>query len=49
VGQGGDALDLAGDVTDERFAKELVDRAEQSYGRLDVAFAGRCGLSIMRT
>ena len=41
VGQGGDALDLAGDVTDERFAKELVDRAEQSYGRLDVAFAGR--------
>jgi NAD(P)-dependent dehydrogenase (short-subunit alcohol dehydrogenase family) len=38
VGQGGDALDVAGDVTDERFAKELVDRAEQSYGRLDVAF-----------
>lgn len=29
---------LAGDVSDEAFAKELVERAEKSYGRLDVAF-----------
>jgi NAD(P)-dependent dehydrogenase (short-subunit alcohol dehydrogenase family) len=28
--QGGDALALAGDVSDEGFAKELVERAEQS-------------------
>jgi NAD(P)-dependent dehydrogenase (short-subunit alcohol dehydrogenase family) len=43
--QGGDALALAGDVSDEGFAKELVERAEQSYGRLDVAFnnAGTLG------
>jgi NAD(P)-dependent dehydrogenase (short-subunit alcohol dehydrogenase family) len=36
--QGDRALALAGDVTDEAFAEELVKRAEQSYGRLDVAF-----------
>jgi NAD(P)-dependent dehydrogenase (short-subunit alcohol dehydrogenase family) len=36
--QGGRALALAGDVSEEAFAKELVDHAEQSYGRLDVAF-----------
>ena len=36
--QRGDALALAGDVSDEAFAKELVEHAEQSYGRLDVAF-----------
>src|SRR5262245_62929523 len=36
--QGGNALALAGDVSDEAFAEELVKRAEQSYGRLDVAF-----------
>jgi len=43
--QGGDAFALAGDVSDEAFAKELVERAEQSYGRLDVAFnnAGTLG------
>jgi NAD(P)-dependent dehydrogenase (short-subunit alcohol dehydrogenase family) len=35
---GGDALALAGDVSEEAFAKELVERAEQSYGHLDVAF-----------
>lgn len=45
VDQRGDALALAGDVSDEAFAKELVERAEQSYGRLDVAFnnAGTLG------
>ena len=36
--QGGSALALAGDVSEEAFAQELVERAEQSYGRLDVAF-----------
>jgi NAD(P)-dependent dehydrogenase (short-subunit alcohol dehydrogenase family) len=36
--QGNRALALAGDVSDEAFAEELVKRAEQSYGRLDVAF-----------
>ena len=43
--QRGDAFALAGDVSDEGFAKELVERAEQSYGRLDVAFnnAGTLG------
>ena len=35
---GGDALALAGDVSEEAFAKELVERAEESYGHLDVAF-----------
>jgi NAD(P)-dependent dehydrogenase (short-subunit alcohol dehydrogenase family) len=36
--QGDDALALAGDVSDEAFAKELVECAERGYGRLDVAF-----------
>jgi NAD(P)-dependent dehydrogenase (short-subunit alcohol dehydrogenase family) len=36
--QGGSALAVAGDVSDEMFAKELVTRAEESYGHLDVAF-----------
>jgi NAD(P)-dependent dehydrogenase (short-subunit alcohol dehydrogenase family) len=34
----GSALAIAGDVSDEAFAKELVERAEESYGHLDVAF-----------
>ena len=38
AGQGGSALAVAGDVSDEVFAKELVERAEESYGHLDVAF-----------
>jgi NAD(P)-dependent dehydrogenase (short-subunit alcohol dehydrogenase family) len=38
VDQEGDALAVAGDVSEETFAKELVLRAEESYGRLDVAF-----------
>jgi len=38
AGQGGSALAVAGDVSDEVFAKELVARAEQNYGHLDVAF-----------
>src|SRR6201991_1146726 len=43
--EGGGALALAGDVSDEAFAKALVERTEQSYGRLDVAFnnAGTLG------
>jgi NAD(P)-dependent dehydrogenase (short-subunit alcohol dehydrogenase family) len=43
--QGGEALDLAGDISDEPFARELVARAEKGYGRLDVAFnnAGTLG------
>jgi NAD(P)-dependent dehydrogenase (short-subunit alcohol dehydrogenase family) len=36
--QGGGALALAGDVSDEAYAKELVESAEQNYGGLDVAF-----------
>jgi hypothetical protein len=36
--EGADALAVAGDVSDEGFAKELVERAEKKYGRLDVAF-----------
>jgi NAD(P)-dependent dehydrogenase (short-subunit alcohol dehydrogenase family) len=36
--QGNVAVAVAGDVSDEAFAQELVKRAEQSYGRLDVAF-----------
>jgi NAD(P)-dependent dehydrogenase (short-subunit alcohol dehydrogenase family) len=45
VDQRGEALALAGDASDEAFAKELVERAEQSYGRLDIAFnnAGTLG------
>jgi NAD(P)-dependent dehydrogenase (short-subunit alcohol dehydrogenase family) len=35
---GGRALALPGDVGNEPFAKELVEFAEESYGRLDVAF-----------
>jgi len=38
AGQGGNALDLAGDVSDEAFCRELVKRAEEGFGRLDVAF-----------
>jgi NAD(P)-dependent dehydrogenase (short-subunit alcohol dehydrogenase family) len=38
AGEGGDALAVAGDVSDEAFAKELVQRAEHGYGHLDVAF-----------
>jgi NAD(P)-dependent dehydrogenase (short-subunit alcohol dehydrogenase family) len=42
---GGNSVALAGDVSEEGFAKELVDHAEKSYGRLDVAFnnAGTLG------
>jgi NAD(P)-dependent dehydrogenase (short-subunit alcohol dehydrogenase family) len=36
--QCGSALAVAGDVSDEAFAKELVEGAEESYGHLDVAF-----------
>lgn len=35
---GGAALAVAGDVSEEAFAKELVDRTEEKFGRLDVAF-----------
>lgn len=36
--EGGQALALAGDVGDERFARELTDQALERFGRLDVAF-----------
>ena len=36
--QCGSALAVAGDVSYEAFAKELVEGAEESYGHLDVAF-----------
>ena len=38
VDQQGDAVAVAGDVSEEAFAKELVRRTEENYGRLDVAF-----------
>jgi len=42
---GGHAVALAGDVKDERFAKDLVDLATARFGGLDVAFnnAGTMG------
>src|SRR5262245_40426792 len=36
--QGGSAAALAGDVSDEAFAKALAGFAEERYGRLDAAF-----------
>src|SRR5262245_53184359 len=36
--QGGSAAALAGDVSDEAFARKLVEFAEERYGHLDVAF-----------
>lgn len=36
--QGGDAIMLAGDVRDERFASALVDKAQTEFGGLDIAF-----------
>ncbi|CAG2156332.1 SDR family oxidoreductase [Cupriavidus numazuensis] len=42
---GGDAVALAGDVRDERYARALVELAVERYGRLDIAFnnAGTLG------
>lgn len=42
---GGEAIPCAGDVRDAAFAAALVDRAEQSFGGLDIAFnnAGTLG------
>ena len=42
---GGHAIALAGDVTDEAFAKALVDTAIEKFGGLDIAFnnAGATG------
>lgn len=36
--EGGQALALAGDVSDEAFAKALVDKAVSHFGGLDIAF-----------
>lgn len=43
--QGGEAVALAGDVTEERYAQALVACAMEKYGRLDIAFnnAGSLG------
>ncbi len=43
--KGGEAVALAGDVRSEEYAKGLVSRAVETYGRLDVAFnnAGTLG------
>lgn len=38
VQAGGEAVALAGDVTSEDYARGLVDRAIDAYGKLDVAF-----------
>jgi NAD(P)-dependent dehydrogenase (short-subunit alcohol dehydrogenase family) len=35
---GGKAVCMAGDVCDESFAKSLVQKAERTWGRLDIAF-----------
>lgn len=45
VTNGGEAVALAGDVTDESYAQALVDLAVQRFGGLDVAFnnAGTLG------
>jgi NAD(P)-dependent dehydrogenase (short-subunit alcohol dehydrogenase family) len=42
---GGEAMDLAGDVCDEGYARALVDLAETHFGGLDIAFnnAGTLG------
>ncbi|MEP3276026.1 MAG: SDR family oxidoreductase [Stappiaceae bacterium] len=42
---GGEALALAGDVGDEAFARDLVEIAQASFGKLDIAFnnAGMLG------
>jgi NAD(P)-dependent dehydrogenase (short-subunit alcohol dehydrogenase family) len=47
VTDGGEAVALAGDVTDERFAQALVALAQQKFGGLDIAFnnAGTLGRS----
>ncbi|TBR36388.1 MULTISPECIES: SDR family oxidoreductase [Dyella] len=36
--EGGQAVAMAGDVRDERYAKALVDLARSSFGGLDIAF-----------
>ena len=45
IREGGQAVALAGDVTDEAFAKALVELAVGRFGGLDVAFnnAGSIG------
>lgn len=45
VDAGGEAVAMAGDVTDELYAKTLVDTAVKHYGGLDIAFnnAGSAG------
>ncbi len=43
---GGVASALAGDLTDERYAKELVEVAKGSYGGLDIAFNNSGSLGV---
>lgn len=45
--KGGEAVALAGDVTNEEYAKALVELAKSEYGCLDIAFnnAGILGIS----
>lgn len=42
---GGEAVAVTGDVREEAYAKALVDKAVQTWGRLDIAFnnAGTLG------
>lgn len=44
-GDGGKAVAVAGDVTEEAFARDLVDRAREDFGGLDIAInaAGTLG------
>lgn len=45
---GGNAVALAGDVRDEKFAAALVELASERYGGLDVAFNNAGTLGAMR-
>ncbi|MEI8600035.1 SDR family oxidoreductase [Shewanella sp. PP-Sp27a-2] len=45
--EGGQALALAGDVSEEAFAKALVDKAVSHFGGLDIAFNNAAILGAM--
>lgn len=44
---GGEAVAVAGDVRDERFAAALVETAMARFGRLDIAFNNAGGTGVM--